>query len=244
MLEKSLESPLDCKEIKSVNPKGNQSWLFIERADAEAETPILWPPDVKNWLIGKDPNAGKDWRGEEKGLTEDEMVGWHHWLDGHKFEQAPGVGDGQGSLVCCNLWCCKELDTTEWLNWLTIKLPSYNFSNLGLSFVGYLVLVPCFVALKMSTILRLAYEAVSVSRKEISLWHQAHRWCYNVTLLVCICWSMAKFCQTLDFFTYYRVVSPQYSHSFRLLLLNSLVRNLLFLSVIFLTIMALDILPF
>ena len=87
VLEKTLESPLDCKEIKSVNPKGNQSWIFIGRTDAEAETPILWPPDVKNWLIGKYPDAGKDWRQEEKGMTEDKIVGWHHWLDGHKFEQ-------------------------------------------------------------------------------------------------------------------------------------------------------------
>ena len=84
--------------------KGNQSWLFIGRTDAEAETPILWPPDVKNWLVCKDPDAGKDWRQEEKGKKEDKMVGWHHWLNGHKFEQAPGVGDGQGSLVCCSPW--------------------------------------------------------------------------------------------------------------------------------------------
>ena len=97
VLEKTLESPLDCKEIKPVNPKGNQSWIFIGRTDAEAEAPILWPPDVKNWFIGKDPDAGQDWRQEEKGTKEDEMVGWHHWLDGHEFEQAPGVGDGQGS---------------------------------------------------------------------------------------------------------------------------------------------------
>ena len=95
VLEKSLESPLDCKEIKLVNPRGNQSWLFIGRTDVEAETPALSPADVNNWLTGKDPDAGKDWRQEEKGTTEDEMVGWHHWLDGHEFEQAPGVGDGQ-----------------------------------------------------------------------------------------------------------------------------------------------------
>ena len=100
-----------------VHPKGNQSWIFIGRTDAEAETSILWPPDVKNWLIGKDPDAGKDWRQEEKGTTEDEMVGWHHWLYGHEFEQALGIGDGQGSLVCCSPWGCKESDTTEWLNW-------------------------------------------------------------------------------------------------------------------------------
>ena len=93
VLENTLESPLDFKEIKPVHPKGNQSWIFIGRTDAEAETPILWPPDVKNWLTGKDPDAGKDWRQEEKGMTEDEMVGWHHQLDGHEFEQSLGVCD-------------------------------------------------------------------------------------------------------------------------------------------------------
>ena len=99
---KILESLLDCKEIKPVHPKGNQCWIFIGRTDAEAETPIIWSLDVKNWLIGKDPDAGKDWRREEKGITEDEMVGWHHLLNGHEFEQALRVGDGQGSLVCCS----------------------------------------------------------------------------------------------------------------------------------------------
>ena len=103
VLEKTLESPLDSKEIKPVNPKGNQPWVFTGRT--EAETPIPWPPDVKSWLTGKDPDAGKDWRQEEKG---DEMVGWHHWLNGHEFEQTPGVGDGQGSLVCCSSWGHKE----------------------------------------------------------------------------------------------------------------------------------------
>ena len=118
VLEKTSDSPLDCKEIQPVHPKGNQSWIFIERTDAEAETPMLWPPDVKNWLTGKDPVAGKEWRQEEKGMTEDEMVGWYHWLDGHEFEQAPGVGDGQGSLGCCNPWGWKESDTTGQLNWI------------------------------------------------------------------------------------------------------------------------------
>ena len=117
VLEKTLESPLDCKEIQPVHPKGDQSWIFIGRTDAEAETSILWPPDVKNWLIGKDPDAGRDLEQEEKGVTEDEMVGWHHRLDGHEFEQALGVGDGQGGLACCSPWGRKELDRTEWLNW-------------------------------------------------------------------------------------------------------------------------------
>ena len=115
VLEKALETPLDCKEIKPVNPRGNQSWIFIGRTNAEAETPILWPPDAKNWLIWKDPDAGKDWRQEEKGMTEDEIVGWHHLLNGYEFEQEPRVGDGQGSLTCCLPWGHKESGTTECL---------------------------------------------------------------------------------------------------------------------------------
>ena len=111
-----LESPLDCKEIKPVNPKGNQPWIFIGRTDAEAETPRFWPPDVKNWLSEKGPDAGEDCRQEEKGMTEDEMVEWHHWLNGLEFEQTLGDGEGQGSLVCCSPWGYKESDTTEWLN--------------------------------------------------------------------------------------------------------------------------------
>ena len=101
--------------------KGNLSWIFTGRTDVEAETPVLWPPDVKNWLIWKDPDAGKDWRQEEKGMTEDEMIAWHHQLDGHEFEQAPGVGNGQESLACCNLWGHKESDVTEPLNWTVLK---------------------------------------------------------------------------------------------------------------------------
>ena len=116
VLEKTLESPLDCKEIKPVNPKGNESWIFIGRIDAEAEAPILWPPHVKSRLIRKDPDAGKDWGQEEKGMTEVKMVGWHHLLNGQEFEQAPGDGEGQGSLACCNPWGRKESDTTEQLN--------------------------------------------------------------------------------------------------------------------------------
>ena len=112
VLEKTLESPMDFKEIKPVSPKGNHSWIFTGRTDADAEAPILWPPDVKSWLIGKDPDAGKDWRREEKGTTEDEMVGWNHWS-----EQAPGGGDGQGSLGCCSPWGRKESDMAELLNW-------------------------------------------------------------------------------------------------------------------------------
>ena len=114
--EDSWES-LGLQKIQPVHPKRNQSWIFIGRTDVEVETPILWPPDAKNWLIGKDPDAGKDQRWEKKGTTEDEMVGWHHQLNGREFEQAPGVGYGQGSLVCCSPWGRKMLDTTEQLNW-------------------------------------------------------------------------------------------------------------------------------
>ena len=120
VLEKTLKHPLDSKEIQRVHPKGNQSWIFIGRTDAEAETPILWPPDVKKWLIGKDSDAGKDWRQKEKGTTENETVEWHHQLNGHEFEQAPGVGDGQGSLVCCSSCGHKESDMTERLNWIEL----------------------------------------------------------------------------------------------------------------------------
>ena len=123
VLEKTLESPLDCKEIQSVHPKGDQSWMFTGRTNVEAETPVLWPPDAKSWLIWKDPDAGKDWGQEENGLTEDETVGWHHhWLDGHGFGWSPGVGDGQGGLVCISSWGCKELDMTEQLNWTELKV--------------------------------------------------------------------------------------------------------------------------
>ena len=120
-LEKTPESPLACKEIQSVRPKGDQSWVFIGRTDAAAETPILWPPHTKSWLIGKDPDAGKDWKQEEKGTTKDEMVGWHHQLSGHGFGGTPGVGDGQGGLVCCCSWGCKWSDRTERLNWTEWK---------------------------------------------------------------------------------------------------------------------------
>ena len=116
VLEKTLESPFDCKKNKPVNLKGNQSWIFTGRTDTEPETPILWPPDEKNWFTRKDPDVGKDWRWEEKGVTELEMVGWHHWLNGHEFEQALRDGEGQGNLVCCSPSGHKESDKTEQLN--------------------------------------------------------------------------------------------------------------------------------
>ena len=125
VLEKTLKGPLDCKEIQPVHPKGNQSWMFIGGTDAEAETPILWPPDGKNWLIWKDPDAGKDWRQEEKGMTEDEMVGWHHWLNGYEFEETLGIGDGQGGLVSCSPWGHKESDKTELLKYFWVWLVCF-----------------------------------------------------------------------------------------------------------------------
>ena len=117
VLEKTLESPLDCKEIQPVHPKGNQSWMLIGRTDVKVEVPIFWPPDAKSWLIWKDPDDGKDWRQEEKGMTENEMVRWHHRLNGHEFGWTPGVGDGQGVPAFCGSWCCKESDMTKGLNW-------------------------------------------------------------------------------------------------------------------------------
>ena len=117
VLERTLESPLDCKEIQPVHPEGDQSWVFIGRTDVEAETPVLWPPDAKSWLIWKDPDAGKDRGQEEKGMTEDKMVGWHHQLNGHGFGWTPGVGDGQEGLACCSSWDRKESDMTQRLNW-------------------------------------------------------------------------------------------------------------------------------
>ena len=139
VLEKTLESPLDCKEIQSVHPKGNQSWIFFGSTDVEAETPTVWPPVGKNWLIGKDPDAGRNWGQEEKGTTEDEMAGWHHQLDGHEFEWTPGVGDGQGGLACCSPWGGKESDTTEWLNWTELNWmrQRHHFADKGLYSQSY-----------------------------------------------------------------------------------------------------------
>ena len=140
-----LESPMDCKEIQPVHSKGDQSWVSFGRTDAEAETPVLWPPDSNNWLLGRDPDAGKDWRQEEKVTTEGEMVGWHHRLDGHGFGWTLGVGDGQGGLACCGSWGRKELDTTEQLNWLTevcsleqVYCQLTNFHYIILSLTGWL----------------------------------------------------------------------------------------------------------
>ena len=126
----TLENPLDCKEIQLVHPKTDQSWVFIERTDVEAETPILWPPEAKSWLIRNDSDSGKDWGQEEKGRTEDEMVGWHHQLNGYGFGWTLAVGDGQGGLACRGSWGCKEWDMTEWLNWTELI---WNWTDLTLS---------------------------------------------------------------------------------------------------------------
>ena len=141
VLEKTLESLLDCKEIQSVHPKGYQSWVFIGGTDAEAETPILWPPHAKNWLIRKDPDAGKDWGQEEKGTTEDKMLGWHHWLNGHGFGWTTGVGDEWGGLACCGSWGHKESATTEWLNW-TELMEAFSYRH-GWSFISFLAPLSC-----------------------------------------------------------------------------------------------------
>ena len=124
---------IHCKEIQPVCPKGDQSWVFIGRTDAEAETLRLWPRHAKIWLTGKDPDAGRHWGQEEKGMAEDEMAGWHQWLDAHEFGWSPGVGDGQRGLACCDSWCCKELDTTEQLNWTELRLNSVRFNQLSLN---------------------------------------------------------------------------------------------------------------
>ena len=122
VLEKTLESPLDCKEIRPVHSQGDQPWDFFGRNDAKAETPVLWPPHAKSWLIGKDSDTGRDWRQEEKGTKEDEMAGWHHWLDGHESGWTLCVSDGQGGLVWCDSWGHKESNTTEQLNWTKLNV--------------------------------------------------------------------------------------------------------------------------
>ena len=165
VLEKTLKSPLDCKEIQLVHPKGDQPWVFFGRNDAKAETPVLWPPDVKSWLIGKDSDAGRDWVQEEKGTTEDEMSGWHQQLDRLEFEWTPGDGDGQGGLECCDSWGRKKSDTTEWLNWTKSKL---------------------FSCLK-------SYITIQKVRKELGREvGGAFRMGNTCTLLADSCWSMAK----------------------------------------------------
>ena len=171
MLEKTLESPLDWKEIQPVHPKGNQVWVFIGRTDVEAETPILWPPDAKNWLIGRDTDAGNYWRQEEKGTTEDEMVGWHCRLDGHEFEQAPEVGDGQGSLACCSPWVAKSW--TRLSNWTELN-PASNTALLGhrvQDLTNHLSLVSLFL---FTSAWQMSNNLPSLSPKKCT-WEKKHR---------------------------------------------------------------------
>ena len=173
VLQKTFESPLNCKEIQPIHLKGDQSWVFIERTDVEAETLILWLPDAKSWLIGKDPDAGKDWGQEEKGTTEDEMVEWYHWLSGHGFGWTPGVGDGQGGLVCCGSWDQKGSDMTEQLNWtesmmlLTISCSAtaFSFCLLSFPFSGYF---------SMSQLFESGYQSIGVSpsTSALQMWIQ------------------------------------------------------------------------
>ena len=173
VLEKTLEIPLDCKDIQPVHLKGDQSWVFIARTDVEAETPILWPPDAKSWLIWKDPDVWKDWRWEEKGTIEDEMVWWHHWLNEHEFGWTPGVGDGQGGLVCCSPWGCKESDTTERLNWLTDTIYEYMYI---ISFILTTVLqdkninCPHFADEQTETEIR--NEAITSANCQMEIWNK------------------------------------------------------------------------
>ena len=170
VLEKTLESPSDCKEIQWVHPKGIQSWIFIGRNDTESEAPILWPPDVKSWLIWKDPDAGKDWMQEEKGTTEDETVRWHHWLNGHEFEYTPGAGDGQGSLACCSPWGHKESDMTERLSWLnSLYHPDKKFTELQIYYKHLLFKMHCLWAANLS------YFRVNYSNIGGSRWNSGHK---------------------------------------------------------------------
>jgi len=169
VLEKTLESPLDCKEIHPVHSEGDQPWDFFGRNDAKAETPVLWLPDTKSWLIGKDSDAGRDWGQEEKGTTEDEMAEWHHWLDGSESQRTPGVGDGQGGLACCDSWGRKELDTTKWLIWSDL-IKIYRKENvyliaicalvsLHISYIKHFSMSLCDVPLRLSCINRSATKS-------------------------------------------------------------------------------------
>ena len=159
VLEKTLESPLDCKEIQPVHLKGDRSWVFFGRNDADAETPVLWPPHAKSWLLGKDPDAGRDWGQEDKGTTVNEMVGWYHRFNGHEFEWTPGVGDGQGGLACCGSWGCKESDMTEQLNWA--ELNSFYFTNCPSMKILKFLFETSFQALSLILIFKNVYFRIS-----------------------------------------------------------------------------------
>ena len=174
VLEKTVESPLDCKKIQPVHPKGDQSWVFNGRTDTEAETPILWPPHAKSWLIWKDLDAGKDWGQEEKGTVENEMVGWHHRCNGHRFGWTLGVGDGQGGLVCSSSWGFKESDMTEWLSWTElIPLPSLLDPD---SWDGIILLSPCYGACFCHLISFPSLPLISKFRAQYSTRHILIQW--------------------------------------------------------------------
>jgi len=166
VLEKTLESPLDCKEIQPVHSKGYQSWVFIGRTDAKAETPILWSLHVKSWLTGKDSDAGRDWGQEEKAMTEDEMAGWHHRLYGGGFEWTPGIGDGQGGLACCNSWGRKASDTTEWLNWIQVNWTLFDSTTVSLFPIPsgpYFTLYPTSIQWSFFTVIVISIITVTTS---------------------------------------------------------------------------------
>ena len=181
VLEKTLGSHLNCKEIKPVHPKGNQYWVFIGRTDAEAETPILWPCDVQNWLIWKHPDAGKDWRWEEKGTTEDEMVGWQHGLNGHEFQQTLGVGDGQRSLACYSPWGHKELDMIDWLNWTVNKILVFRHTIIPQQNLWLLLLFDHSVmsnSLQLHGLQQARPPCPSLSPRVCPSSCSLHRWCH------------------------------------------------------------------
>ena len=196
MLEKTPESPLDCKEIQPVHAKGDQSWVVFGRTDVKAEAPILWPPHSKSWLIGKDSDAERDWGQEEKGMTEDEMAGWHHWLDGHESGWTPGVGDGQGGLACCNSWGRKESDTTEWLNWTELntykkvakighRIPQVAFSQISLYINLWQI---CF-----SFVFSLSF---TIHTHVFFLWaikYKLHTWCPLMPKYFTVCFLKTQF---------------------------------------------------
>ena len=177
-----LRVPWTARRSQSVYPKGNQSWVFIGRTDVEAETPILGPPDVKSWLIWKDPDVGKDWRQEEKGTTEDEMVRWYHWLNEHEFGSTPGVGDGQGGLACCSSWGCKESDMTEQLNWTDKSLTDSVGQVLRSGLVGQLWLRTSHeIVVKMSDGLQLSKGSSGAEGFTSNIMHTT--WCWVLRTL-------------------------------------------------------------
>ena len=160
---------LDCKEIQPVHSKGDQPWVFFGRNDAKVETPVLWPPHAKSWLIGKDSDAGRDWGQEEKGTTEDEMTGWHHRLDGLEFEWTPGDGNGQGGLACCDSWGRKESDTAEWLDWTELNWDKYQYICLGITWPqSPLVLKWLYFSFSMCA--AIVYIIVHISKLKTIFW--------------------------------------------------------------------------